>query len=691
MSTDIEKLIVSLSADFKSYENAMAKASGITRKQLAQIKADAANAGAGATTAFTGASAGVARFGKGAATAGKSVNALQGQTANLASQFQDIAVQLQGGASPFTIALQQGTQISSVLGGQGARGAVAALGGAFASLVSPVSLVTIGLITAGGAAVQYFAGLSDDGEKSAEELKKQSALIQQVAKDWGDAVPAVKAYADAVERAQQVADLRESGAILREQAFADAKEQVASLSEALLVLRSDLELLAGPQDVAKISDLQNAFNALEDSVKNNQDSTQEAEAVQVALNAVMALGAPTADGFASSLGALSGALAGAAATAAQAESSIAGAISQMQQFRAAEAASMQGLVAAESAGKRATAEIERQNSLTQEQIDLERERGQVRDEIADKGGIATPDTINRLADERIAADERRAAAAKAAAKAASDAAKEARGSGGGGSAAKEAEREREAVTKLIEQLQFEQNLIGATAVEREKANALRRAGSAATDEQRAQIEGLVAASYAETEALKASEDAMERMRGLSKEVLGGMFEDLRDGASAADILSNALNRVAENLVKVGIDNLIGSIGAPGAAKGGLFGGAIIPGILHSGGVAGRDGYGHGRSVSPGVFAGARRYHSGGVAGLQPGEVPAILQKGEVVIPKAGFRNAAGGGNVAVTFAPNIDARGADMSVVARLEAQMRVQEATFSDRVATALRSPRRR
>jgi len=65
----------------------------------------------------------------------------------------------------------------------------------------------------------------------------------------------------------------------------------------------------------------------------------------------------------------------------------------------------------------------------------------------------------------------------------------------------------------------------------------------------------------------------------------------------------------------------------------LLGGIIIPGILHKGGVAGKDGYGHGRVVSPSVFTGAKRYHRGGVAGLQPGEVPAILQKGEVVLPR----------------------------------------------------------
>lgn len=74
-------------------------------------------------------------------------------------------------------------------------------------------------------------------------------------------------------------------------------------------------------------------------------------------------------------------------------------------------------------------------------------------------------------------------------------------------------------------------------------------------------------------------------------------------------------------------------GTSGGDSGGLLGGVIIPGILHSGGTAGQDGYGHGRAFSPDVWNGATRYHQGGIAGLRPGEVPAILEAGEAVLPK----------------------------------------------------------
>lgn len=55
-------------------------------------------------------------------------------------------------------------------------------------------------------------------------------------------------------------------------------------------------------------------------------------------------------------------------------------------------------------------------------------------------------------------------------------------------------------------------------------------------------------------------------------------------------------------------------------------------LFHTGGVVGR-GKAGGKKVNPLVFEGAVRYHSGGIAGLAPNEVPAVLQKGEEVITK----------------------------------------------------------
>ncbi|NNU59724.1 phage tail length tape measure family protein [Ochrobactrum soli] len=93
-------------------------------------------------------------------------------TANIAAQFQDIAVTSAMGMSPIQIALQQGTQLSAVFNEMGkGRDVIKGIGAAFASIVSPVSLVTIGVIAAGAALFQYIS--------SGKKTKDLTELFQQ--------------------------------------------------------------------------------------------------------------------------------------------------------------------------------------------------------------------------------------------------------------------------------------------------------------------------------------------------------------------------------------------------------------------------------------------------------------------------------------------------------------------------------
>lgn len=118
------------------------------------------------------------------------------QTANLASQFNDIGVMLAAGQSPIQLALQQGTQISQVLSTMGSGTQVLkGLAAAFMSVVSPVSLVTVGIIAAGAALVQYVTGVGDDIKSADEVLKGHEALIREVRDAYGDAAVAVEQYA----------------------------------------------------------------------------------------------------------------------------------------------------------------------------------------------------------------------------------------------------------------------------------------------------------------------------------------------------------------------------------------------------------------------------------------------------------------------------------------------------------------
>ncbi len=66
------------------------------------------------------------------------------------------------------------------------------------------------------------------------------------------------------------------------------------------------------------------------------------------------------------------------------------------------------------------------------------------------------------------------------------------------------------------------------------------------------------------------------------------------------------------------------------------------GVYHSGGVVGAV-PNRMRTVSANWFANAPRYHAGGIAGIQPGEYPAILQKNEEVLSNSDPRNVLNGG------------------------------------------------
>lgn len=106
--------------------------------------------------------------------------------------------------------------------------------------------------------------------------------------------------------------------------------------------------------------------------------------------------------------------------------------------------------------------------------------------------------------------------------------------------------------------------------------------------------------------------------------------NFRDFANA--VLSDLARIIARQAIAGGA-GAIGGAGFLGSLLGGGGGGAaaVPPEFLvgHRGGVVGEPGW-DSRAVSPLVFAGARRYHGGGLVG---DEVPAILQRGETVLPR----------------------------------------------------------
>lgn len=117
---------------------------------------------------------------------------------------------------------------------------------------------------------------------------------------------------------------------------------------------------------------------------------------------------------------------------------------------------------------------------------------------------------------------------------------------------------------------------------------------------------------------------------------------------AAGILSEIARMIIQQQILNAVQGAMGGLGG-----GGGIGGAIAS-VFHGGGIAGSGS--RKRWVDPSIFAFAPRYHTGGIAGLAPNEVPAILEKGERVMTEAEqkemARNQGQGGNSATNVTVN---------------------------------------
>jgi len=107
------------------------------------------------------------------------------------------------------------------------------------------------------------------------------------------------------------------------------------------------------------------------------------------------------------------------------------------------------------------------------------------------------------------------------------------------------------------------------------------------------------------------------------------------------------NAVIEQIVRIQMQKAVAGLLTSAMSYEGFnfesFGPSTI-GTMHVGGVVG-DPFKQTTAVDPAVFAGAPRYHVGGIAGLKPGEVPAVLMRGEEVLTADDPRHIANLGEV----------------------------------------------
>jgi len=148
------------------------------------------NAGAAASSASRGISSSTAALGAEAAAASKATAAMRAHavaansnvkaasnlnTANIAAQFQDIAVSAQAGMGAMQIGLQQGTQLAAVISTM--ERPLHGLAAAFASVFSPISLAVISLTALAAAGLQ----MVDWAKLGSTVLRTLAAAIQPIA------------------------------------------------------------------------------------------------------------------------------------------------------------------------------------------------------------------------------------------------------------------------------------------------------------------------------------------------------------------------------------------------------------------------------------------------------------------------------------------------------------------------------
>ena len=244
-SQQVGALYISTTLDTGSMAGAASKA----RKDLQDLKTSTEQAAAASDKA-------AASFNKTAAAQNKAATAAKGNagaTANLVSQFNDIAVMLAAGQNPLQLAMQQGTQVSQVLTQMGGGvGALRALGQAFIGMVNPISLATIGVIGFGSWAVQALM----PAEEKAKKTKDSFESLKDSLSNYEDALSVSLLYTGDAEK-QYGEEAKRGAEIARKILEREAQNTSSSVAQIISKAYTGLGLDAfgdrGVKDGGKIS------------------------------------------------------------------------------------------------------------------------------------------------------------------------------------------------------------------------------------------------------------------------------------------------------------------------------------------------------------------------------------------------------------------------------------------------------
>ena len=256
----------------------------------------------------------------------------------------------------------------------------------------------------------------------------------------------------------------------------------------------------------------------------------------------------------------------------------------------------------------------------------------------------------------------------------------------------------EYITQLREQVQLQSMEEG----QRNRLQAVIRAqnlamqdGNLITEAQRDEIMQLADAVTEYERAQKEAEDAQRDLQDTTREVgmtFTSAFEDaIIQGRNLSEVIQGLVQDLARLAMRKAIleplfnmaSTAIGGImsGAGGAAAGATSTGPGLGGIYHTGGIVGASAV-PSRTLPAATWNGAPKYHTGGVAGLAPGEVPAILKRGEGIFTREQMAalGGTGGGTINQSVTVNVEggSKGDDAA------------DAEFAERIGQTVRTQMR-
>lgn len=551
-SADSGGLLVQIGVTQARMERELAKLVKDAAKSAQKMENDFAaantNIGKSAGAAFNGVS-------RGATAATGAVRNASFATANLAAQFNDIGVSLAGGQSPFLVMLQQGTQISQLFNqtGTSIRGFGSILAGAVTSVLNPFSLLTFAIIGAGGYAVQYFSSLTSGGEEANKVIEEQAKLIESVAKTWGDAVPALQAYVDALASAKNAADLLQASRTLADKQWTLARAEIEAVNVAFTDLKS--QLASAGEETEIINDLNQAFQNLRAKVADGTATQADFTEIQDAMAAAIgSSGIPALNDFAAAFANLS--------------QTIAGAIAQARIFD-------QESLNALTVGKNGPA------LGTLSPLFSENGKFYSGEDFQPTGNAPTPTERPNIELEGMPWLPKKSGGGGGSKRGANSYKDEVAGIKERTAALRESTAAQAAVNPLVNDYGFA--LEKAKAEQRLLADA-QRAGMEITPQLRDQISELATGyASASVEAKRLAEEQgqikknAEEWASMEKDLFKGFLSDLKSGKSGAEALAGALNKLSDKLLDMAVNSLFSPTGATGGGGSGIFG-TLLSGI-----------------------------------------------------------------------------------------------------------------